>query len=207
MDGDDEEGEVNPGGGSSSDDRDDRNDRNDRDDHDIDADQDRDHDNEHDHDHGLTDGHLRVVADADVLVADLLVGGPSREALDHLRSHSWLALVATTTLLDDAEALVADLADAELATDWRRRIDAWAAVVDQPEGDHPALAAAYRGEALHVLTFDERLRGAETGANLRGVMDVSVRSPAAFAAVFDPAAVYEARFDEPYPGPDLDPRA
>ena len=210
MDSEDGEGRTGDGlgGRSTVDDRDDHydNDHHGNDHHENDHHENDHHENDH-HDHGLTDGHLRVVADADVLVADLLVGGPSRDALDHLRSHSWLSLVATPTLLADAEALVADLADAELAADWRDRVDAWAAVVDQPEGDHPALAAAYRGDALHVLTLDEQLRGAEAGANLRGIMDVSVRSPEAFAAVFDPAAVYEARFDEPYPGPDLDPRA
>jgi hypothetical protein len=30
----------------------------------------------------------RVVADADVLAADLLVGGVARDALDHVRAHS-----------------------------------------------------------------------------------------------------------------------
>ncbi|WP_254839985.1 DUF7384 family protein [Natronomonas marina] len=148
----------------------------------------------------------RVVADADVLAADLLVGGAARAALDHLRRHSWLELVVTEELLADAEAVVAALADDELASDWRATVEAWAVVVDQPSGDHPALAAAYRGGAVHLLSLDGRLQSAEAGANLRGVMDVSVRSPDAFATVFDPAAVYELAFGEAYPGPDRDPR-
>lgn len=151
--------------------------------------------------------HGRIVADADVLAADLLVGGAARDALDHVRRHSWLDLVATEPLLDDAEAVVADLADADLAMDWRRTLEEFAVVVDQPEGDHPALAAAYRGEAAHVVSMDERLRSPEAGANLRGAMDVSVRSPDAFASVFDPSGVYELLFDDEYPGPDRDPRA
>ncbi len=148
----------------------------------------------------------RIVADADVLAADLLVGGAAREALDVLRRHAWLELVATEPLLADAEAVVVDLADETLAADWRHRVDEWAVLVEQPAGDHPALAAAYRGDATHIISFDDRLRSARAGANLRGVMDVSVRSPAAFTTVFDPAAVYEVAFEQPYPGPDRDPR-
>ncbi|HMB50092.1 MAG TPA: hypothetical protein VKM69_05475, partial [Natronoarchaeum rubrum] len=52
----------------------------------------------------------RIVAGADVLAADALVGGPARAALDHVRSHSWIDLVASDHLLDDAEAVIADLA-------------------------------------------------------------------------------------------------
>lgn len=149
----------------------------------------------------------RVVADVGVLTADLLVGGPARESLDHLRRHSWLDLVATGRLLDDAQAVVGRLADDDLAREWRQKVDELAVVVEQPPGDHPALAAAYRGEAAHLITLDERLTSAEAGANLRGVMDVSIRSPEAFVAVFDPQAVYELLFDDSYPGPDRNPRA
>lgn len=149
----------------------------------------------------------RIVADADVLAADLLVGGPAREALDEVRRHSWLELVVTDPLLDDAEAVIAELADGDLASEWRSRLSESAIVVEQPAGDHPALAAAYRGDAAHVLSADERLQSPKAGANLRGLMNVSVRSPAAFAAVFDPEAVYEHRFEETYSGPDADPRA
>jgi predicted nucleic acid-binding protein len=157
---------------------------------------------EDDRDPALT----RIVADADVLVADVLVGGASRGTLDHLRGHSWLDLVATGRLLDDAEAVLAALADAELASAWRRLVDDLAVVVEQPTGDHPALAAAYRGNAAHIVSLDERLQSAEASANLKGYMDVSVRSPDAFVAVFDPGAVYESVFEESYPGPDREPR-
>ena len=151
--------------------------------------------------------HGRIVADADVLAADLLVGGAARDALDHVRRHSWLDLVATEPLLDDAEAVVADLADEDLAGDWRRKLEEFAVVVEQPAGDHPALAAAYRGGAAHVVSIDERLQSPEAGVNLRNAMEVSVRSPEAFATVFDPVGVYELLFDDEYPGPDRDPRA
>ncbi|MES3516606.1 MAG: hypothetical protein PPP58_02965 [Natronomonas sp.] len=148
----------------------------------------------------------RIVADADVLAADLLVGGPPREALDHLRRHSWLTLVATEPLLDDAEAIVRSLSDPALAAAWRNKLDDWATVVEQPAGDHPALAAAYRSGATQLLSADERLRSARVGTELRAHTDLSVRTPAAFARLFDPAAIYDLCFEETYPGPDRDPR-
>jgi len=148
---------------------------------------------------------VRVVADADVLAADLLVGGPDREALDALRAHSWTTLVASDPLLDDAETVIATLADAELATDWRQTVAAWAELVDHPPGDHPALSAAVNGEAAHILTHDPALTSAETGAWLHR-FETSAKPPAAFARRFDPATLYAATVGGEYPGPDRDPR-
>jgi len=149
----------------------------------------------------------RVVADADVLAADLLVGGDARAALDHVRSHSWVTLVASDALLADAETVIADLSDDALAADWRERIEAERESVDHPEGDHPALASAYRGEAAHVLSYDETLRSAKTGMALNEHMQVSVRTPDAFATLFDAEALYELVEGGEYTGPDRDPRA
>lgn len=149
----------------------------------------------------------RVVADADVLAADLLVGGAARDALDCVRRHSWVELVATAPLLEDAEAVVAELADEGLAGDWRERVEAECVLVEQEPGDHPALAAARGGEAAHLLSFDEGLGSARTGATLRKYVDTSVKRPRAFARLFDPAALYEAVEGGEYPGPDRDPRA
>ncbi|MFW5964755.1 MAG: DUF7384 family protein [Natronomonas sp.] len=157
--------------------------------------------NDHDPDY------TRIVADADVLAADLLVGGASRATLDILRAHSWLTPVATDRLLEDAEAVVAELTDESLAADWRERLDEWVVVVEQPEGDHPALAAAYRGNATQVVSLDQRLLGAKAAAALGGRIDVSVRPPDAFERLFDPESIYELVFEEPYPGPDSDPRS
>jgi predicted nucleic acid-binding protein len=148
----------------------------------------------------------RVVADADVLAADLLVGGAARDALDHVRAHSWLALLASDPLLDDAEAVIADLADADLAADWRERIAADRERVDHPADDHPGLASAYRGGAAHLLTFDEGLSSAGANLSLQSHVQISIRSPDAFARLFDPASLYEATHDGDYPGPDRDPR-
>lgn len=150
--------------------------------------------------------HTRIVIDADVLAADLLVGGASRATMDYLREHSWLTLVATERLLDDAEAVIGELADESLASEWRDRLDEWVCVVEQPEGDHPALAAAYHGGALHVVSLDQRLLSAKAAATLSSRVDVSVRPPDAFERLFDPESIYELVFEEPYPGPDRDPR-
>ncbi len=150
---------------------------------------------------------IRVVADADVLAADLLVGGPAREALDHVRRHSWIELVASDPLLDDAAAVITELADDQLATDWRRRITDERATVSHPDGDHPALASAYQSDAAHLLSFDETLTSAAANRSLQSQMAVSIRQPDAFARLFDPASLYESVFDDSYPGPDRDPRA
>lgn len=148
----------------------------------------------------------RVVADADVLAADLLVGGPAREAMDVVRGHSWVELVASDPLLADAEAVVTDLADADLAAAWRERVDAERVRVEHPDGDHPGLASAYRGGAAHLLSFDEGLASAEAGAAINRRVPLSVRSPDAFLAVFDPARLYPEVEGGEYPGPDRDPR-
>ncbi|PSP56812.1 hypothetical protein BRC72_10315 [Halobacteriales archaeon QH_7_66_36] len=148
----------------------------------------------------------RVVADADVLAADLLVGGPAREALDCLRRHSWTTLLASEQLLDDTEAVVARLADPALAADHRERLAAATERVDHPEGDHPGLATAYRGDAPHLLSFDPALTSVAAGASLKPHVDVSVRRPDAFARLFDPERLWPLVGDGPYPGPDRDPR-
>lgn len=149
----------------------------------------------------------RVVADSDVLAADLLVGGPARHALDHVRSHSWLTLVASDHLLDDAEAVIAALANESLAADWREKIETLVELVDHPEADHPALASAYQGGAMHVLSFDERLTGVAGNRAIRDRVETAVRHPDAFARLFDPAKLYPEVSENEYPGPDRDPRS
>ncbi|GAA0715504.1 hypothetical protein J2744_001946 [Halorubrum trapanicum] len=148
----------------------------------------------------------RVVADADALAADLLVGGAARDALDALRSHAWTTLVASDPLLDDAEAAIASLSDPDLAADWRAAVEAWREPVAQPPGDHPALASAYRGGAMQIVSLDPSLTGPGAAAGLRDRLPVSVREPRAFATVFDPAKLYPEAVGGEYPGPDRDPR-
>ncbi|GGL49551.1 DUF7384 family protein [Halocalculus aciditolerans] len=149
----------------------------------------------------------RIVADADVLAADLFLDGSAREVLDAIRAHDWLTLVATPELLDDAEAVIERLGDDALAADWRARIEDLATLVDQPAGDRPALAAAYRGDAAHLLTTDGRLTSIETNATLKPRVETSIKTPDAFARLLDPDSLYEALHENPYPGPDRDPRA
>lgn len=148
-----------------------------------------------------------VAADADVLAADLLVGGETREALDHVRRHSWIELAATDPLLADAAAVITALADEHLATAWRERIEKECRLVDQPTDDHPGLAAAYQSDAEHLLTFDDTLTATRTNQTLQPHATLSIRPPDSFARLFDPEPLYEDRFGEPYPGPDCDPRS
>lgn len=149
----------------------------------------------------------RIVVDADVLAADVCLDGEARAALDLLRQHSWTTLVASDQLLADAEAVIESVADRSLAAEWRERIEAWREPVDQPAGDHPALASAYRGGAMHLLAFDEELTGSAAGAALHNRFPVSIRQPEAFTLLFDPESLYEAEQSGEYPGPDRDPRA
>lgn len=148
----------------------------------------------------------RIVADSDVLSADLLVGGAARDCLDQIRSHEWLTLVASDPLLDDAEAVIGRLADSALATDWRVRIEEVRETVEQPTGDHPALASALHGGAMHVLSFDDRLTGPTGNTMVRDRVETAVRPPDAFARLFDPEKLYPEVVGGEYPGPDRDPR-
>jgi predicted nucleic acid-binding protein len=148
----------------------------------------------------------RVVADADVLASDLLVGGPARAALDHVRRHSWVELLASDPLLEDARAVVETLATPDLAADWRTRVEAERVRIEHPPGDHPGLATAYRGGAAHLLSFDPDLSSARTGLSIQPHVGLSIRHPDAFARVFDPDALYAATVGGDYPGRDRDPR-
>jgi hypothetical protein len=148
----------------------------------------------------------RVVADADVLAADLLVGGDARHALAPLWGHSWTTLVASDALLADATAVIETVADSSLATDWREAATDWRESVTHPAGDHPALGSAYRGGAMQLLSFDDDLTSTAAGAALTQRFQVSVRSPAAFARLFDPESLYPTVADDEYPGPDREPR-
>jgi len=149
----------------------------------------------------------RVVCDAGVLVADLLVGASARATVDILHRHDWLTLVGSEPLLADAEAVVGRLTDESLAADWREAVAAGCALVEHPAGDHPGLAAAYRGGAAHLVSFDETLTSSQAGVALQRHTSVSVRTPDAFTTTFDPVALYEASHDGDYPGPDRPPRA
>lgn len=148
-----------------------------------------------------------IAADADVLAADVFLDGPAREVLDAVRAHDWLTLVATPQLLDDAEDVIHALGDEALARDWRAKVENIVDLVDQPDGDHPALAAASHGDAAHLVTTDGRLTTMQTNATLKPRLETSIKTPDALARLLDPQSLYDALHDQPYPGPDHDPRA
>lgn len=159
-----------------------------------------------DNDEGTPESGFRIVADADVLAADLLVGDGARDALDYVRRHSWVHLVASDHLLAQARALIGEFAPSELAEEWYTTVADDRLRVEHPPEDHPALASAYRGDANHLLTLDGELTGAGANLSLQSHMSVSIRTPDAFAMLFDPEPVYESEFEAPYPGPDRDLR-
>ncbi len=148
----------------------------------------------------------RIVADADVLAADLLVGADARHALEPIWQHDWTHLVGSDQLLDDAQNVIETLSNESLAADWREQIELWREPVSHPVGDQPALASAYRGGAMHVLSFTEQLTSSQAGASLNDRFPVSIRQPDAFAFLFDPESVYPTVSDGPYSGPDRTPR-
>ncbi len=149
----------------------------------------------------------RVVADVDVLAADLFVDGDARAALDIVRSHSWLTLILTESLLEETAAVIATLADDRLAADWRTTAATAGIVVEPTHEGHPALVAAADGNAATILSHDERFQRAATGAAIRPYLATSVKSPASFCHLVDPSSLYGVVADGPYPGPDRDPRA
>jgi len=148
----------------------------------------------------------RIVVDADVLAADCCVDGVSRAVLDALYRHSWMTLVASDHLLADAEDVIEAVATQSLADEWRTKIETWRQPVDHPAGDQPALGSAYRGGAMHLLSFDDGLTSSTAGATLNNYVPISVRQPDAFRLLFDPKSLYESTVDESYPGPDREPR-
>lgn len=149
----------------------------------------------------------RVVADADVLAVDCCLAGPSRAVLDELYTHSWITLVASDQLLDDAETVIETVASQSVAREWRKQINEWRQPVDHLPSDHPALGSAYRGGAMHVLSFDDELTSSAAGAALKTRIPISVRQPDAFRLLFDPKSLYESEIAETYPGADREPRA
>ncbi|WP_266078862.1 DUF7384 family protein [Haladaptatus caseinilyticus] len=146
----------------------------------------------------------RIAVGADVLAADLLVGGDARQTMNIVRDHSWVEFVASDELLTEAEAVIRELADDELARDWREKIEALRIEVEQSPGDHPALASAYAGNAAHIISYDDDLRSAKTAATLQGRISVSVKRPDGFVALFDPESLYDVVVGGEYPGPDME---
>ena len=150
---------------------------------------------------------VRIVVDADVLVADLFgTSQAARTALDTLWEHSWITLVGSDELLTDAAQIITAETDETIAAGWRSIMEEWRLPVTHPKTDHPALGSAYRGGAMHILSNDERLTGSRAATALQGRLPVSVRTPDAFNAVFSAASLYQEVSETPYDGPDRKPR-
>lgn len=131
----------------------------------------------------------RIVADSDVLAADLLVGGSARKALDMIRTHEFLSLITTDTILLETQRIIEALADADLAEDWGSRARVEFTVIKPSGGGHPAFEAAATSNAATVLSLDERLQSMRAGVAIRDHVATSVKSPQAFVAMVDPKAL------------------
>lgn len=155
----------------------------------------------------MTDDHIaRVVADVDVLAADLYLDGSARAALDLIRSHSWISLIASERLINETTTLIEQLGSQALAEHWAAKIQQRTTIVEHPPRDHPALASAIRGNAAHLLSHDPKLSSAKTGVALQSHGHTSVKPPDAFVRLFDPQTAYEHITGTEYPGPDHPPR-
>ncbi len=150
---------------------------------------------------------VRIVVDVDVLVADVFnASSPARTVMDKLWEHSWIKLVGSDQLLTETTSLLSTVGDESLATAWRSLIEEWRTPVTHPNQDHPALGSAYRGGAMHILSYDKTLTGPRTATALQGRFPVSIRTPDAFNAIFSPSSLYQEISDTKYDGPDRLPR-
>lgn len=131
----------------------------------------------------------RVVADTDVLAADLLVGGSAREAIDMIRTHDFLSLITTDTILLETHRIIETLTEKGLADDWLSRARRDFPVVEPDGSGQPAIEAAAASNAATVLSLEERLLSTQAGLTIRDHVATSVRSPRAFVAMVDPAAL------------------
>jgi len=86
-------------------------------------------------------------------------------------------------------------------------------MTDDPEhSDDPQRDGEYNDPELAINRVytrrgDEGLTSAAANTAVQSHVTVSIRPPDAFARLFDPASLYESVHDEPYPGPDRDPRS
>lgn len=128
---------------------------------------------------------MRVVADVDVLAADVFLDGSARAAVSLIRESPDLTLVVTDDLLTEARDLIADFTDDSVAAAWERCARTDFHVVDPSSSGHPALVAAEAGDAATVLTHDEQFQTASAGVAIRTYVETSVKSPEAFVALVE----------------------
>ena len=135
---------------------------------------------------------MRIVADVDVLAADLLVDGTAREAMSMIRESATLSAVCSEELLSESREIIATLGDPTLAAAWERRARADFDIVEMRGDGHGALLTAAAGRAGTVLSHDEALQSVAAGVAIREHIETSVKSPDAFVSLVDPS-----RFESP----------
>ncbi len=130
-----------------------------------------------------------IVADVDVLAADLFIDGFAREALSMIRETPALSLVLTDTLIDQTVAVIEHFGDTELADTWEHRVRTDFETVEPVLAGHPGLVAAAAASAGTLLSHDERLQRARAGVAIRARVATSVKSPRAFVSIVDPSTL------------------
>ncbi|MFB6186470.1 MAG: hypothetical protein ABEI06_00840 [Halobacteriaceae archaeon] len=146
------------------------------------------------------------VIDSDVLIADLLIDGKARKALDLLRSHSWITVIISPELIRECTTVLAEFIDDSVVSAWKEKITTFGKCVTPTATGNKALACAKEANAAHVLTYDQRLLGVKAGVNIKPHVETSVKTPTSFLSIFEPKQLYEAVYDSSYEGPDQDPR-
>ena len=128
---------------------------------------------------------VRVVVDSGVLAGDVKKEKSAKIVMEIIRRSPWIVIIASIPLLDEAQKVIETELGGELAKKWREDIESMCEIVDHSEGDHPALASAYVGNAQHIISGDEMLTNAKAGVAIRTKIETSVKRPDAFVKLFE----------------------
>lgn len=128
---------------------------------------------------------MRVVVDSGVLAGDVKKEKSAKIVMEIIRRSPWIVIIASIPLLDEAQTVIETDFGEELAKKWREDIESMCEIVDHLEGDHPALASAYVGNAQHIISGDEMLTNAKAGVAIRTKIETSVKRPDAFVKLFE----------------------
>ena len=128
---------------------------------------------------------VRVVVDSGVLAGAVKKEKSAKIVMEIIRRSPWIVIIASIPLLDEAQKVIETELGGELAKKWREDIESMCEIVDHLEGDHPALASAYVGNAQHIISGDEMLTNAKAGVAIRTKIETSVKRPDAFVKLFE----------------------
>ena len=128
---------------------------------------------------------VRVVVDSGVLAGDVKKEKSAKIVMEIIRRSPWIVIIASIPLLDEAQTVIETDFGEELEKKWREDIESMCEIVDHLEGDHPALASAYVGNAQHIISGDEMLTNAKAGVAIRTKIETSVKRPDAFVKLFE----------------------